>query len=99
MRPPDIIPSNEYEAQQKSKKPCSNTQRPWKPFGTRAEFEFAEVALRAGLTKNQTNALIQVKWRCIQGEDSFDICDHDHMCTIWNGGSILHTTVSFLLFI
>ena len=32
--------------------------------------------------------------QCIHGEDSFDICDHDHLCTIWDAGAILHTTVS-----
>jgi hypothetical protein len=94
---PDNIPLNEYQARQKSKAPHSNTRRPWKPFGTRSEFEFAEVALRAGLTKNQVNSLIQVMRRCFQGEDSFDIRDHEHLCTIWNAGSILHTMVSSLL--
>jgi hypothetical protein len=88
-----------YQAQQKPKKPKLNTRRPWKPFKTRSEFEFAEVALRAGLTKNQVNALIQVMRRCIQGEDSFNIRDHDHMCTIWNAGAVLHTAVSLLLLI
>jgi hypothetical protein len=83
-----------HQARQKPKKPQSNTRRPWKPFGTRSEFEFAEVALRAGLTKNQVNALIQVMRRCIQGEDNFEIRDHDHLCTIWNAGAILHTAVS-----
>ena len=27
-------------------------------------------------------------------EESFNICDHDHLCTIWDAGAILHTTVS-----
>lgn len=98
-RDPDIIPFKMYQARQKHKKPQLNTKRPWKPFGTRSEFEFAEVALRAGLTKNQVNALIQVMQRCIQGEDSFAIRDHDHLHTIWNAGAILHTAVSsFQLF-
>lgn len=95
-RDPDIIPFKIYQARQKLKKPISNTKRPWKPFRTRSEFEFAEVALRAGLTKNQVNALIQLMRRCIQGDDSFDILDHDHMCTIWNAGAVLHTAVSLL---
>jgi len=95
-RVPDIIPSKDYRARQKKKKLQSNTRRPWKPFGTRSEFEFAEVALRAGLTKNQVNALIQVMQRCINKEDSFEIRDHDHMCTIWDAGAVLHTAVSSL---
>jgi hypothetical protein len=98
-RQPDIIPFKTYQARQKVKKPKSKTRRPWKPFGTRSEFEFAEVTLKAGLTKNQVNALIQVMQRCIQGEDSFEIRDHDHLCTIWNAGAVLHTVVSFFYFV
>ena len=92
-RVPDFIPLKTYQAKQKLKKPRSNTRKPWKPFRSRSEFEFAEVALRAGLTKMQVNALIQVMQRCIQGEDSFQIRDHDHMHTIWDAGAILHATV------
>jgi hypothetical protein len=98
-RVPDIISFKTYQARKKPKKPKLNTKKPWMPFGTRSEFEFAEVALRAGLTKNQVNALIQVMQRCIEGEDSFKIRDHDHLCTIWNTGAILHTAVSFFKFI
>lgn len=69
-------------------------KRPWKPFQTRAEFEFAEVALTASLTKNQVDALIKVMNRCIAGEDKFDIHSHAHLCEIWNEGAVLHTAVS-----
>jgi len=93
-RDPDIIPLKMYQARQKLKKPQLNTKKPWKPFRSRSEFEFAEVALRAGLTKNQVNALIQVMQRCIHGEDSFAIRDNDHLHAIWNAGAILHTAVS-----
>jgi hypothetical protein len=94
-RAPDTISFNTYQEGRTPKKPQSNTKRPWKPFATRSEFEFAEVALRAGLTKNQVNALIQVMQRVAKGEDSFAIRDHDHLCTIWNAGAILRTAVSF----
>jgi hypothetical protein len=90
---PDFIPLKTYQARQKLKKPRSNTRKPWKPFKSRSEFEFAEVALKAGLTKNQVNTLIHVIDRRARGEDSFDIRDHDHMHTIWDAGAILHATV------
>ena len=93
---PELIPFKVYQTRQKAKKAQSSTRTPWKPFGTRLEFKFAEVTLRAGLTKNQVNALIQVMQRFIQGEDSFEIRDHDHLCTIWDTGAVLRTTVSHI---
>jgi hypothetical protein len=95
---PEFIPFKKYQARQKFKKSQSNTRNPWKPFKTRSDFEFAEVSLRAGLTKNQVNRLIEVMQRCIDGKDSFNIRDHDHMSTIWEAGAVLHTAVSFFLF-
>ena len=92
-RVPDFIPLKTYQARQKLKKPPSNTRKPWKPFRSRSKFEFAEVALKAGLTKNQVNTLIHVIHRHARGEDSFDIRDDDHMPTIWDAGAILHATV------
>ena len=92
-RVPDFIPLKTYQARQKLKKLPSNTRKPWKPFRSRSEFEFAEVALKAGLTKNQVNTLIHVIHRHACGEDSFDIHDDDHMHTIWDAGAILHATV------
>lgn len=93
-RPPDIFSLNVYQARRhKIKVPRTNSKRPWKPFQTRAEFEFAEVALKASLTKNQVDALIQVMQRCIKGEDTFEIHDHAHLCKIWDAGAVLHTAV------
>ena len=68
-------------------------KRLWKPFQTRAEFEFAEIALKASLTKNQVDALIQVMKRCINGEDKLEIHSLAHLCEIWNSGAVLHTAV------
>ena len=92
-RVPDFIPLKTYQARQKHKKPRSNTRKPWMPFRSRSEFEFAEVALKAGLTKNQVDTLIHVIHQHARGEDSFDIRDHDHMHTIWDTSAILHATV------
>ena len=59
-------------------------KQPWEPFQTRSEFEFAEVAFMASLSKNQVNVLIQIIKRCINGEDKFEIRSHAHMLEIWN---------------
>ncbi|KAF8961518.1 hypothetical protein BDZ97DRAFT_1921202 [Flammula alnicola] len=93
-QPSDVLPLKEYQARQHKTKtvdPGLRPKRPWKPFRIRAEFEFAEVALKASLTKNQVNALISVMKRCTEGDDKFDIRDHAHLCEIWNAGAVLHT--------
>jgi hypothetical protein len=64
------------------------------PFQTRAEFEFAEVTLKAGLSKTQADTLISLMKRCISGEETFKIDSHAHLCEIWNAGAVLHTAVS-----
>lgn len=95
-RPPETIPLKEYQHRRRKTKGVQRmtTRRPWKPFQTRSEFEFAEVALKASLTKGQVDALIQVIKRCVDGEDKFELHSHSHMCEVWNAGSVLHTTVS-----
>ena len=95
-RPAEILPLKEYqECRLKTEIPKLNTQQPWKPFQTRAEFEFAEVTLKAGLTKNQADTLISLMKHCIKGEESFKIDSHAHICEIWNAGAVLHTAVGF----
>lgn len=95
-QPPDHIPLNEYRARKRKIKTTQRppTKQPWKPFQTRAEFKFAEVALKASLTKNQVNSLIEIMKHCINGEDKFEINNHAHLCEIWNAGAILHPAPS-----
>jgi len=64
------------------------TMQLWKPFQSRAEFEFAEVAIRVSLTKKQVDTLIQLMKRCINGEDKFEIHNYDHLYEIWNAGAV-----------
>ena len=94
-RPPEILPLKDYqERRRKIEIPRLNTQQPWKPFETRADFEFAEVTLKAGLSKNQTDTLLSLIKRCLKGEDTLKLNSHDHICEIWNDGAVLHTAVS-----
>ncbi|KAF9780021.1 hypothetical protein BJ322DRAFT_1165130 [Thelephora terrestris] len=53
---------------------------PWAPFRTREDFEFAEIALEAGMTRGQVNALTKLFHKCIsKGEGSFTISNHKDM--------------------
>lgn len=75
-----------------------HTSEPWRPFCTRTDFEFAEVALEACLNKRQVEKLIQIIYRCKSGEDEFTITNHKHLCETWTQASALLTPVSNFTF-
>jgi hypothetical protein len=57
---------------------------PWRPFQSRTNFEFAQLALDAALTKTHVNKLIQLVERCIKGQDSFNLTNHQDLCKTWD---------------
>jgi hypothetical protein len=71
--------------------------QPWKPFRTRGDFEFAEIALDAALNKAQTNALISLIHHCISVPTSFTLSNHAELCQLWEQTSNKLTVVSPLL--
>ncbi|KAG1796452.1 uncharacterized protein HD556DRAFT_1431467 [Suillus plorans] len=46
-------------------------EEPWRPFCSRGDFEFAEIALNAALNKSQINALLALIGRISRGESRF----------------------------
>ncbi|KAG2103174.1 hypothetical protein BD769DRAFT_1630901 [Suillus cothurnatus] len=61
---------------------------PWEPFSSRIDFDFAELVLKANLTKVQTNELISLI-RCAAFEQ-FSVTDYDGVCTMWDAASPRH---------
>ena len=53
--PPPIAPPESHE--------------PWKPFQTRSDFDFAELALDAGLNNQQVDKLIKLFHHCINNRE------------------------------
>jgi hypothetical protein len=92
-RPPEIIRFKDYQDRRRKIKAAQRPtmKRPWKPFQNRVEFEFAEIALKSSLTKNQVDGLIQIIKSCIDGKEKFEIHSHTHLCEIWDAGAVLHT--------
>ncbi|KAG2104264.1 hypothetical protein BD769DRAFT_1630826 [Suillus cothurnatus] len=50
---------------------------PWEPFRTRLDFEVAEIALEAAMTKDQTNRLLDLVHRSASGNDTFMLQNHE----------------------
>jgi len=49
------------------------------PWPLRTDFEFAQLALEAALTKTHVDKLIQLVERCIKGQDSFNLTNHQDL--------------------
>ncbi|KAG2116194.1 hypothetical protein BD769DRAFT_1629852 [Suillus cothurnatus] len=69
--------------------PCNNS--PWEPFRTRLDFEVAEIALEAAMTKDQTNRLLDLIHRSAGGNDTFTLQNHDEVCSLWDLASQCYT--------
>lgn len=68
---------------------------PWEPFQTRLDFEVAEIALEAALSKDQTNRLFDIVHRSASGKEAFTLQNHDEARKIWSMASQRFTQVSF----
>ncbi|OJA20946.1 hypothetical protein AZE42_03510 [Rhizopogon vesiculosus] len=56
---------------------------PWEPFRTRLDFEVAEIALAAAMTKDQTNRLFELMRRAASAKEDFTLQSHDEVRTLW----------------
>ena len=67
---------------------------PWLPFCTRANFEYAKIALQGGLNSKQNNALIALICRIASGKEKFNLKDNTNLKDCWKSASTKLTTVS-----
>ena len=66
---------------------------PWHPFTCREDFEFAELAHKAALNKDQTNDLLKLIWRIAEGRTKFTFRSHADITTAWARASSQMTPV------
>jgi hypothetical protein len=92
---PKVVKFEEYREynSQRHRPTPRNPTKPWIPFRTHAEFEFAEIALDAALNKRQVDALLKLFRRCVGGEDTLGLKDHAELTHMWELASVLHTRV------
>lgn len=67
---------------------------PWEPFASRIDFDFAELILKANLTKLQTNELIGLIRRTAL--EKFSVTDYSSIHKMWDAASPHHANVSLL---
>ena len=68
--------------------------KPFQPFRTRGDFEFADLALHASLSNDQTDAFIKLIHRIISGEAKFTLEGSRDLKKMWELSSIKRTKVS-----
>ncbi|KAH7906115.1 hypothetical protein BJ138DRAFT_1223855 [Hygrophoropsis aurantiaca] len=90
--PPD---ANQFDFRQHATpRPTRPNPQPWQPFQTRLDFEVAELAHEAAMSKDQTNHLINLLHRCMRGSESFTIENQEDLHNKWNSAS--HSLTSFV---
>lgn len=67
--------------------------KPWWPFLSRTDFEFAEIALEAAMTKKQIEKMINLFRQCSHGRDSFNLTNYNDVRSTWEAASQRHTPV------
>lgn len=67
---------------------------PWHPFKSRADFEFAEIALAAKMNKSQIDALVKLVRRIADGKDNFSFASQHDVDSVWERASFKRTAVS-----
>ncbi|EPQ59880.1 hypothetical protein GLOTRDRAFT_103770 [Gloeophyllum trabeum ATCC 11539] len=85
-RPPEIHRFADYRREVDSTPAPPPDSEPWRPFQSRLDFEFAELALRAGLTKAETDTLFTLCHRAVAGEP-FTLRDHAELTVTWESAS------------
>ncbi|KAG1859232.1 hypothetical protein F4604DRAFT_1882756 [Suillus subluteus] len=58
-------------------------EEPWRPFVSRRDFEFAEIALDAALNKSQINGLLALIGRISRGETQMTLKNDADLCKAW----------------
>lgn len=67
--------------------------QPWHPFTCCEDFEFAELAYSATLSRDQTNELLKLIWRVAEGHTKFTFKTHADITTAWDRASTQMTPV------
>ncbi|KAI6010037.1 hypothetical protein BKA83DRAFT_4467647 [Pisolithus microcarpus] len=76
----------------KAYKPNTSTD-PWYPFRSRLDFEFAELVLKAALSKEQINCFLKLIKSARCGSDPFMLNEYSDLHSTWQAAS--HHTTAF----
>lgn len=72
-----------------------NDNEPWKPFNTRADFEFAQLTLEASLSWGQVKHFIQLINHLKSGKEGFSLSNHADLSGHWQQAASGYNKVGY----
>ncbi|THH17255.1 hypothetical protein EUX98_g9164 [Antrodiella citrinella] len=88
-----ILNHEEYRRTSQTPRPQPD-ERPWRPFRSRGDFEFAELALDAGLNNPQTDAFLAYIRRLLSGTVELTLQSSADLNKVWESASDSHVSVT-----
>jgi hypothetical protein len=67
--------------------------KPWCPFGSRADFEFAEIIHDAHMSRDAVNRLLKLMGRVTSGEDQLSFSSYNDVQQAWSKASLFYPMV------
>ncbi|PCH36191.1 hypothetical protein WOLCODRAFT_86299, partial [Wolfiporia cocos MD-104 SS10] len=85
--PRRIQPFEEYGQEDNEAPSPPMSKSPWEPFQTRADFEFAEIALKSSLKRDQIDSLIKLINAVATGSMRFSLTSEAQLRDVWDAAS------------
>jgi hypothetical protein len=82
------------QAEANKMRPHVDDEAPWTPFRSRADFKFAEIVHQATLNHDQTDRLLKLVWRIVDGNTNFTLKTHADLSKAWDLATSQMTPVS-----
>jgi hypothetical protein len=92
--PTAVYAFEEYKRDQRTINPDLLKEKPWHPFNSRLEFEFAELTHDAHMNKGQVARLLDIINRVKSRQDTFKFKDCDDLDRAWEKAKLFHPPVS-----
>ncbi|KAG1883237.1 hypothetical protein F4604DRAFT_1737081, partial [Suillus subluteus] len=83
-----VYPFHNFQRRPMVSSDAPPSSEPWHPFQSRLEFEVAELALEVGLNNKQTDWLVKLCHRCIDGKEKFMFKNHKDIHIKWEAASV-----------
>ncbi|KAG1849777.1 hypothetical protein F4604DRAFT_1971059 [Suillus subluteus] len=83
-----VYPFHNFQCHPMVSSEAPPSSEPWRPFQSCLEFEVTELALEVGLNNKQTDQLVKLCHRCINGKEKFTFKNHKDIHIKWEAASV-----------
>ncbi|KAG1865264.1 hypothetical protein F4604DRAFT_1881913 [Suillus subluteus] len=93
-RPTLFQPFDEFRISSEAQHMPIIDKEPWRPFRSRGDFEFSEIAIEAALNKSQINALLSLITRVSEGNAQITLKNEADLSKAWDNATVELTPFS-----